>query len=344
MFAKRYALVIGINGDGLTGAEYDAASVGAFLESPLGGGFGKVDYLLTHEATPEGIRRCLRTAATVRREVVLIYYAGHSDRTLLQTALRALPLATLAAWVEKMPAAHKSVILDSCESGAFIDQFGAVGDLCGIEPAPAAFLRALHRAHPALRIVTATSRTEEAVEIGGRGAFTSWLLAAPRFATPDLDGGVVSLRRALQFAAFNLIQRGFSRPCGFGPLADFPFGVSDAARPFGHVAVSGGRGASMRWNGPAVSVSLDVRGRKRLLTKVEHHLLDWKGATVDASTLDYYPDAAHEVPTLLFPVPAWAGRVLGVTSRVVVRDDRGRALTQQVAALPHLNRPMMLVL
>lgn len=243
MFAERYALVIGIDGGGLTGAVNDAMSIGWLLESPMGGGFGRVDYLLNGAATPHAIRARLRRAAQGRRRVVVVYYAGHSNRAVLQTARRALPLARLADWVEQIPAAHRSVILDSCQSGSFIDEFGALG---GIEPAPAAYLSALHHAHPALRIATATNRWEDASEVGGRGVFTSWLAAAPRFAEPDLPGGVVSLGAALRFAAVNLIEQGFARPCGFGPLREFPFALSDASRTFGRVAISRGRGASRR--------------------------------------------------------------------------------------------------
>lgn len=344
MFATRYALVIGIDGNGLSGAVNDAVSMGFHLESPLGGGFGRVDYLFNEQATPRAIGEHLEAAAQVRREAVLVYYAGHSDRAFLQTSRRDLPLALLADWVEYIPAAHRSVVLDSCESGGFIDQFGAVGGAGDIEPAPPAFIHALHRAHPAVRIVTATNRREDAIEVGGRGAFTNWLLAASRFATPDLPGGAVSLGRALQFARSNLVRLGFSRPCGFGPLGDFPFAVSDLGRSFGHVAVGGRRAASAAWNGPAVSVSLDVRGRKRLLTKVEHHVCDARGVTMSTTSADHWPEAAHDVPTLWLQVPPWASTVPGAVSWVVVKDDRGRPLAQNVAPLPHLNRPMTLVL
>lgn len=133
-------------------------------------------------------------------------------------------------------------------------------------------------------------------------------------------------------------------PAGSGPLGDFPFAVSDLGRSFGHVAVGGRRAASVAWNGPAVSVSLDIQGRKRLLTKVEHHVCDVRGVAMSTTSADHWPEAAHEVPTLWFQVPPWASTVPGAVSWVVVKDDRGRPLAQNVAPLPYLNRPMRLVL
>lgn len=87
-----------------------------------------------------------------------------------------------------------------------------------------------------------------------------------------------------------------------------------------------------------MSVSLDIVGRKRLLTRVEHHVCDWNGRTLHASVINHWPEAAHEVETLWFSVPTWVRRIPMAASRVVVRDDRQRLLCQHVAALPHPRR------
>lgn len=342
MFARRYALMIGIDGDGLSGCVADARAMGAHLESPLGGAFDRVDYLLNSDATPSGIRTALATASRWRRDLVAVFYAGHGNRHLLQTARRSFRLEELADLVDSIPSAHRTIILDSCESGGILDALGGVGGLEKTASATAAFLRALHRQRPALRIVTATDREEGASEVGGRGAFTRTLLTVARQATPDMQDDVLSLGWALKLTAASLTQRGFPKPMGFGPLDSFPFAVSDADSSIGRVGISSQRGVTASTLGGRVSAGVEFRGRKHLRTYLRHVVLDRYGRVIHEAGFSHSPADDHEIRTCWFEVPAWMTGVPGLSSRVIARDDRHRVLAVRTGALPLTLHGMML--
>lgn len=327
MFAQRVALVIGIDGDGLRGCVNDARAMGLHLTSPLGGGFDRVDYLLNHNATPQAILSQLNRISTIPRELVVVFYAGHGNDRLLQTAYQSLYLETLADYVQFIPARHRMIILDACESGAFIDHFDKIGGMGDIGASTPSYLWALQQARPGLRICTATNRYESAVEVGGRGMFTKALLLAPRNALPDLPGNVLSLERAFRFAESTLVSARYPRPMGVGSLHDFPFGMSDVWTPVGSVVIGVGRDVRQGWNTLQVSASVKFQGRKGLPTQVEHQVVDGLGYVRTNATLTYYPEDSQEIQAFTFTVPGWVQQVSGATSRIIVRDDRSRVLS-----------------
>ena len=340
MFARRYGLVIGIDGDGLSGCVADGLAMGAHLEGPLGGGFGRVEYLLNGEATPSNIRAALARAANFARDLVVVYYAGHSNRVFLSTVGKQFSLAELADLVNDIPAVHRSIILDSCQSGGIKDYLGGIEKTAAD---PVAFLRALQRERPALRIVTATDRNENAVEMAGRGAFTKTFLNASRVATPDLPEGVISLGWTLKIATVSLVHRGLPRPVSFGPLNSFPFAVSDADAPMGAVSISVGRETQSTLLGAKVTAGVEFSGRKRLATTLQHFVLNRVGTVLHEASFTHWPESSHEVRNCWFAIPGWMAAVPGMSSRVIVRDDRGRVLAAHTSQLPRATRGFYVV-
>jgi hypothetical protein len=209
LYSRRVAVVVGINEytewPALTGATGDAHRMAAFLRE---NGFDEVIEVYDEKATRRNLLRALGTdlpRATDENSLALIYFAGHGQTETLPTGGKrgyivpvdgsvndvfstGISMEKLRDLSARTPAKHVYYAFDSCYSGLALTRGISVRRVDD----PGEYLRKMTRA-PAVQIITAGSEGEKAVEIGGQGLFTSYLLRAlAGEADGDGDGAVTA--------------------------------------------------------------------------------------------------------------------------------------------------------
>jgi Caspase domain len=202
---RRFALVVGANSGGagsvrLRYAVSDARSFAALL-TELGGVRGEDLILLLDPslAAFRGAAERLRASAALaeasgRRCELMLYYSGHSDEEGLLLGKEKLGYSDLRSAIEKVPAAVRVAILDSCSSGSLTRAKGG--------SSRPAFLFDASSDMEGHAYITSSSEAEAAQEsdrIGG-SFFTHYLVSALRGAADVHGEGVVTLNEAYAFA------------------------------------------------------------------------------------------------------------------------------------------------
>ena len=202
---RRFALVMGANGGGegrvkLRYAASDARSFAGLLEEL--GGVQAEDLVLVLEPGLSSFRgavdrlRAVAAAANAagQRCEFVLYYSGHSDEGGLLLGHEKLGYSDLRAAIERVPAAVRVAIIDSCSSGSLTRAKGG--------SARPAFLFDASTDMEGHAYITSSSEAEAAQEsdkIGG-SFFTHYLVSALRGAA-DTDGkGKVTLNEAYAYA------------------------------------------------------------------------------------------------------------------------------------------------
>jgi len=204
-YRQKVALVVGIDRYGadipeLRYAVKDARAIRDLLKRDLG--FDDVQVLADREASQKTILRSLSLMAQKMssEDQFLFFFAGHGvafgegdkgagylvpqdaagmDRTSLEVT--GIPMDDIARRLDRLPAKHVLMIVDSCFSG-----FAAVG-LRGLSTGTTQYLRSVTN-YPARQILTAGNRDEQAEEseAWGHSAFVYELLRG--FNTRAADG------------------------------------------------------------------------------------------------------------------------------------------------------------
>ncbi len=205
-YGRRVAAVIGINDytywPGLEGATGDAKRMAAKLRKL---GFDDVIELYDRDATRAGILRVLGQELprkAKREDMVFIFFAGHGQTETLPDGQKrgyiipvdgttdgvfssAISMETLRDLSNRVPAKHVYYAMDSCYSG--------LGFTRGLTPvSPSDGYIAKITSHPVVQMITAGMEGEEAIERGGQGLFTSYLLRALDGEADMNDDGVVT--------------------------------------------------------------------------------------------------------------------------------------------------------
>ena len=190
-YSTSYALVVGINTynhwPNLEYAAKDAAEVAAVLNKKN----FRVYILTNHQATRQNI---LRQLETIRRSVdvnsrVVFYFAGHgqtedlpggrergylvpADADAYDWQGSMLPMDQLNRTIKLFKAKHILLAFDSCYSG-----LGLTRSIKRHPKQDAVYINKMMHTR-SIQILTAGSRSEQAVEAEGHGLFTDHLLAA----------------------------------------------------------------------------------------------------------------------------------------------------------------------
>lgn len=192
----------------LSCAARDAIALHAIFGDTLGeGGELLVDEQATRAAITEAVDRL---AASQPDDVVVIAFSGHGSETHelvtydadgLNLAATAIPLDTLGAWLDRIPARQVILLLDCCFSG------GMGAKVLQVASAP----RSMGSATQALNqlsgdgrlIVTASTATQEAWENTPlrHGLFTYYLLEALQGAEEVRQAGKVSIYRLIEYVS-----------------------------------------------------------------------------------------------------------------------------------------------
>jgi len=190
-YSSSYALVVGINRyDHWPGLEYaaeDAREMAALLEAQ-----GFQIYLLTDtQATRQNILADLKSIGdrVDGNSRVVFYFAGHGqtedlpggrergylvpvDADVYDWQRSMLPMDQLNRRIKQIAAKHILMAFDSCYSG-----LGLTRSLNRLPENDSAYIQKMMRSR-SIQILTAGSRSEQAIEAAGHGLFTDHLLAA----------------------------------------------------------------------------------------------------------------------------------------------------------------------
>jgi hypothetical protein len=202
---RRLALVMGANsgGEGSVRLRYAVSDARSFasLLTELGGVRPEDLILLTDpglaafRGAAERVRAQAASAnASGQRCELMVYYSGHSDEEGLLLGKEKLGYSDLRAAIERVPAAVRVAILDSCSSGSLTRAKGGV-------PRPA-FLFDASSDMEGHAYITSSSEAEAAQEsdrIGG-SFFTHYLVSALRGAADVRGEGKVTLNEAYAYA------------------------------------------------------------------------------------------------------------------------------------------------
>ena len=203
---RRFALVMGANNGGpdlerLRYAASDARSFAAVM-TELGGVADKDLILLidpglsafrgaaSRLGRERGVGDCLRKT---RCEFVL-YYSGHSDDEGLLLGREKLGYSELRADIEKVPAAVRVAILDSCSSGSLTRAKGGSS-----RPAFLYDESSVQEGHAYITSSSADEAAQESDRIGG-SFFTHYLISALRGAADARGEGKVTLNEAYAYS------------------------------------------------------------------------------------------------------------------------------------------------
>jgi hypothetical protein len=207
---RRAAILIGHNqGDGsrpaLRFAELDARKLAHTLIEV--GGVAKEDLRLQTGSSLAEVRAALadlqqrlrrwRREAPADRQVLLVFFSGHSDGQALELGRERLPFGELLAWIRGVGADVRVVILDTCKSGSLLASKG------GSPGAPFALSLSDDLAARGEAILTSTAADEVALESEAiRGSFFSHHLVSGLRGAADANGdGRVTLAEAYHYAA-----------------------------------------------------------------------------------------------------------------------------------------------
>jgi hypothetical protein len=202
---RRFALVMGANGGGeglerLRYAASDARSFAAVMTEL--GGVADGDLILLIDPGLAAFRGAARrltesaasaTASGKRCELVL-YYSGHSDDEGLLLGKDKLGYSELRASIEKVPAAVRVAILDSCSSGSLTRAKGG-----SARPAFLYDASSVMEGHAFITSSSADEAAQESDRIGG-SFFTHYLVSALRGAADTHGEGVVTLNEAYAYS------------------------------------------------------------------------------------------------------------------------------------------------
>jgi hypothetical protein len=194
LYSKRVAVVIGINAyrhwPSLSGAAGDGQRVAKFLREE---GWDEVIEIYDDEATRRRMLKMLGTELprlTDENTLAMIYFAGHGQTETLPGGGKrgylipvdadtddvfstAISMDTVRDLSKRTPAKHVYYAIDACYSGLALTR-GITRPGSG---PPDIYLRKITSV-PAVQIITAGADGEQAIEIGGQGLFTSYLLRA----------------------------------------------------------------------------------------------------------------------------------------------------------------------
>jgi hypothetical protein len=202
---RRVALVIGANsgGEGRPKLKYAASDARSFASVLVElGGVQREDLSLLIDPSLSDVRSAAnrlresveRFSTSGQRCEMFFYYSGHSDESGLLLGKERLPYDVLRADIEKVPAAVRVAILDSCSSGAITRTKGGT--------AKPAFLFDASNDMKGHMYITSSSADEAAQESDRIGAsfFTHYLISALRGAADTAGTGRVTLNDAYAFA------------------------------------------------------------------------------------------------------------------------------------------------
>jgi hypothetical protein len=206
-YTRQVAVVIGIDQystwPNLAGAASDAKRMADHLRST---GFDTVIEIYNRDATRQRIMQALGNELGSKVDhdsMAFIYFAGHGQTETLPGGSKrgylipvdadmdvfstGIPMETLRELSNRMTAKHVLYAIDACYSGLAITRGISIPNRTSGYLAKVTKMRAV-------QILAAGSEGEQAVEIGGQGLFTTYLLRALR-GEADLDGdGAVTAR------------------------------------------------------------------------------------------------------------------------------------------------------
>lgn len=202
---RRFALVMGANDGGpdlerLRYAASDARSFAAVMTEL--GGVADRDLILLIDPGIAAFRGAASrlvanaasaTASGARCELVL-YYSGHSDDEGLLLGKERLGYPELRAEIEKVPAAVRVAILDSCSSGSLTRAKGGSS-----RPAFLYDESSIQEGHAYITSSSADEAAQESDRIGG-SFFTHYLISALRGAADARGEGKVTLNEAYAYS------------------------------------------------------------------------------------------------------------------------------------------------
>ena len=244
-YGSRIAITIGIDDydtwPPLEGGTRDAKRVANELRNL---GFDEVIEVYDGEATRTRLLRLLGTDLVSRSDpesLVLIYFAGHGQTETLASGERrgyivpvdadtedsfatAISMEKIRDLSQRIPAKHLYYAMDSCYSGLGLTRGIAIKS-AGENFESAATTRR------AVQMMTAGGEGEQAIEIGGRGIFTTYLLQAIAGAADSNADGLVSASEIGTFVRPRVsgASNGRQNP-QFGTLAgggEIVFGMGD---------------------------------------------------------------------------------------------------------------------
>jgi len=202
---RRVALVMGANGggDGRARLRYAASDARSFASVLIElGGVGESDLVLLMDPGIAAFRGAARRVqdfaasanASGQRCEFVLYYSGHSDDVGLLLGKERLPYTELRSTIDKVPAAVRVAILDSCSSGSLTRSKGGA--------ARPAFLFDASSDMKGHAYITSSSAEEAAQESDRIGAsyFTYHLISALRGAADARGEGRVTLNDAYAYA------------------------------------------------------------------------------------------------------------------------------------------------
>lgn len=205
-YSKRIAVAIGIDDydrwPPLEGGTRDAKRIAAQLREL---GFDEVVEVYDDEATRVRLLRLLGTELVERSDpesLVVIYFAGHGQTETLASGERrgyivpvdadtrdsfatAISMEKIRDLSQRIPAKHLYYAMDSCYSGLGLTR-GIAFKSAGEDLSMAATSRR------AVQMLTAGGEGEQAIEVAGRGVFTTYLLEAMSGAADANADGLVS--------------------------------------------------------------------------------------------------------------------------------------------------------
>jgi hypothetical protein len=202
---RRFALVMGANkgGEGNVRLRYATSDARSFADllTELGG-VRPEDLVLLLDPPLSAFRDSaerLRAQATMagaagQRCELVLYYSGHSDEAGLLFEKEKLPYADLRAAIERVPAAVRVAILDSCSSGSLTRPKGGAS-----RPAFLFDASSDMEGHAYITSSSAAEAAQESDKIGG-SFFTHHLVSALRGAADVRGLGKVTLNDAYAYA------------------------------------------------------------------------------------------------------------------------------------------------
>lgn len=200
-YSKRVAVVVGIDKydswPELGGAHNDARRMADHLRAS---GFDEVVELYDKQATRRGLLTVLGNELSSRVDqdsLAFIFFAGHGQTETLPGGAKrgylvpvdadvddvfstAISMDTIRDLSNRMTAKHVVYAIDACYSGLALTRGIAMN-----QNTPGYLMKITSK--PAVQIMTAGSEGEQAIEVGGQGVFTTYLLRALS-GEADLDG------------------------------------------------------------------------------------------------------------------------------------------------------------
>ncbi|MCP4625974.1 MAG: caspase family protein [bacterium] len=223
-YSSSHALVVGINNyhrwPRLEYAAKDAREMSALLKSQ---GF-QVRLLTDEQATRHNILASLDSIgdSVDQNSRVVFYFAGHGQTEDLpggrergylvpvdageydwQSTM--LPMEQLNRRVKQLSAKHILMAFDSCYSG-----LGLVRSVARYPDQDSIYIRKMMRTR-SVQVLTAGSRSEQAIEAAGHGLFTDQLLAALSGAADINDDGYITATEIYAVLRPGITQKSYSR-------------------------------------------------------------------------------------------------------------------------------------